>query len=322
MLFKIVIFNLLLFSFLHAEGVVASEAYLLKNGLTTSKNEKPMIAGSSLKNELNREIKKEKQKSNDLNLKDAFILQEIEKHKTEAKKNNVNGNFIALPNTYIQEKKDYEKSLQNQRVAQNSVNNPQKTVNSLLLLKCVTFNDYKIYNNANMKMICYDDSNKYKLFAQITISKDKINLISRPYLMEDTHGKKYFLNSKSKLYNATNGSSNLATYVDRRVMEKITKSMGDTVGTEVPALSKDYLTQKNKANSTTTQTSNGISGTTTTATSNPKPNADDYGIKLLVDTLSSGLKAATDQFYTDLGYIYFIPKGSIFDAEIIIQKEK
>lgn len=321
MLLKIIIFNSVFFAFLCANPVIANKDYLIRNGLT-SNNNKAMVDGDALKKELNNQIKVKTKHIDKLNLKNALIFKEIKKHQIKVTKSNIKGNFIALPSSYIKEKKDYLKIENEKLLAKNEKLLAKKDINELLLLKCIAFNDYKIYNSANMKMICYDNNVKYKLFAQITISKDKVNLTSKPYLIEDEYGKKYFLNNKSKLYNATNGSSNLATYVDKRVIEKVTKAMGDTVGTDTPTLTKDYLAQKNKANSQVIQNNNGSTTTTTTATTNPQPKVDDYGIKLLVDTFSSGLKAATDQLYTDLGYIYFIPKGSVFDAQIIIKKAK
>ncbi|MDQ1268154.1 MAG: hypothetical protein QG560_797, partial [Campylobacterota bacterium] len=62
--------------------------------------------------------------------------------------------------------------------------------------------------------------------------------------------------------------------------------------------------------------------TTTQQTINPKPEASDYGISLLVDVLGSGIKAGVDQLYLDLGYIYYVPKDSVIDAEIVIKVEK
>ena len=85
-------------------------------------------------------------------------------------------------------------------------------------------------------------------------------------------------------------------------------------------MTQDYLKQKNKADSEVVQNNNGTTTTTTTAITNPKPKVSDYGISLLVSTLTSGLKAGVDQMYKALGYIYFIPKSSSFDAEIIVKK--
>ena len=172
-----------------------------------------------------------------------------------------------------------------------------------------------------MQTVCYDKNNqKYKLYARIKVTKDKTKMIVKPYLMINQQGKTIFLKNKSRLYNALSGSDNLATFVDKRAIEHVKKAMSDTAGTETGALTKDYMKQKNKANSSIVTNSNGLQQTTTTQTTNPKPQASDYGITLLIDTISAGLKAGTDQLYRDLGYIYFIPKNSVFNAEIYFSK--
>ena len=49
-----------------------------------------------------------------------------------------------------------------------------------------------------------------------------------------------------------------------------------------------------------------------------KVTGSDYGISFLLSVISSGIKAGVDQLYMDLGYIYFIPKGTVIDSELFI----
>ncbi len=49
-----------------------------------------------------------------------------------------------------------------------------------------------------------------------------------------------------------------------------------------------------------------------------KPVASNYGISLLLSVLAEGVKAGVEKMYQDLGYIFYIPKGSLIDGEIVV----
>lgn len=318
MLKSLVISGLILTSSVFAigNGVIASNEDVLKMG-TEGKLSVTGVAEKTLAEPVSDKKKTVKVNIKKTDLKDAFIMSQILKSSNKETKPVAKSNFLALPSTYSSELKEYN-NLQKQIAAQKQMLEANKVENErLVLLRCSTFKDYKIYNAINMNMVCRDrDSKSYKLNANITVSLDKVEMISKPYLMEDEMGRFHFLDDKSKIYNATSGSSNLATYIDKRVFEKVSSAMAGAVGNSAPELTKDYLEKKNAADSTTTQAEN---GSTVVSTTTPEPEVKDYGISLLVDVLSSGVKAGVDQLYKDLGYIYFIPKGSVFDAQIVIK---
>jgi hypothetical protein len=226
-------------------------------------------------------------------------------------------NLVNIPSTLVSDYSKYKAS--NQIASPDSLKSEDN--NKFLVLKCSTFKDYKITKSANIKMMCKDrnlSGGIYKLSAilEVGANGNDLTLSATPYMIEDVKGK-YFeiIKEKSRLTNGINGDSNLATYVDKKAMESVVKAMGDTFATDSPTLTKDYLEKKNASDDTVT--SNG--DTIIVASETPKPVPEDYGIALLVNVVGSGLKAGFDQLYRDLGYIYYMPKESVVDAEIVIK---
>lgn len=226
-------------------------------------------------------------------------------------------NLVNIPSTLVADYNKYK--LNNQNIPSESLK--EKDINKFLVLKCSTFKDYKITKSANIKMMCKDRNltgEIYKLSAvlEVGVSGNDLTLSATPYMIEDVKGK-YFeiIKDKSRLTNGINGDSNLATYVDKKAIESVLKAMGNTFATDAPTLTKDYLDKKNASNDTVT--SNG--DTIIVASETPSPVPEDYGIALLVNVVGSGLKAGFDQLYKDLGYIYYVPKDSVVDAEIVIK---
>lgn len=223
-------------------------------------------------------------------------------------------NYLVLPKTYTADMKDYQSRLNNSAVAkQKKINNKQEI---LVIAKCKTYQDYKINDISSLKMMCSTkDNSHFILYSKVNITYDKKpELKAVPYMLETINGNIYtIVQNKSFLYNATNGSVNLATYVNKRALEKIAKSMSSTVGNEVPKMADDYINKKYATSSTVSQTDT----STVTATTTPTPEIADYGFSLLAKVISSGIKAASENLYQNLGYIYYIPKGSIVDAEIV-----
>jgi len=246
------------------------------------------------------------------------ILKANKKSGYKQKKSGMAVNYLKLPKTYVSDMKDYNSQLKEATLARQAKSN--KKQNILVIARCRTYQDYKINGISSLKMMCKTrDNSKFLLHAKVEITYNKKpELKAIPYMLEDVNGDIYsIVQNKSFLYNAINGSVNLATYVNKRALAKISKAMANTVGTEVPKMTNDYLNKKYAASSSIAQTNNGNSSTTYTTTNTPKPAMSDYGLGLLVKVISSGIKAGADQLYQNLGYIYYIPKGSIVDAEIV-----
>ena len=248
--------------------------------------------------------------------KDAMILNQIKQYKDKYVRISTSGNFLSIPASF---KKESEIAQIRRKIQNKKHNKLPKTF--FLMLKCFSVQNYKIYSSVTMQTVCYsNDNEKYKLYSRIKVVSNKTKMIVQPYLMITQQNKLISLKKKSRLYNALSGSDNLATFVNERAIERVKKAMGDTIGTETGSLAKKYIQQEYKANSSVVTNSNGLQQTTTTQTTNPKPKIADYGITLLIDTISAGLKAGTDQLYRNLGYIYYIPKDSVFNAEVYFSK--
>ncbi|MDD5373301.1 MAG: hypothetical protein PHO62_07755 [Sulfurimonas sp.] len=251
---------------------------------------------------------------------DAFILYQIQNaNRRPQTKPSADGDLMALPTRYEKELVAYNKATAS---ANAGVGGAVKAKESrLLFMRCETAQDYKINTDTTLKMFCKDLKSpdmRYRLNASLQIKNR--DLVSTPYLIEFESGEIYSVEQdKSRLFNATNGSLNLATYVNKRALDKTEQGMATALATDAPALAKDYLAQKNKADQELVQSNNGLNSTITQSTKNPKPEAGDYGIALLVSVLSGGLKSGVDQLYLDLGYIYYIPRDTVIEAEIVIK---
>lgn len=245
-------------------------------------------------------------------------LQEKRGETKESSQNNAkNNSLLILPTLAANE-------IKNIGNATNTTNEKSsEKVASLLLLRCYTDIDWKINNKSSLKFFCNEinkkDNTIYKLRANLQILKgNQYEMKSIPYMLEDDKGTIYSIDTqKSKIFNAISGDENIATYVDKRAIDGGIKAMANTMTKEVPTLAKDYLDKKNESDSTISQNEY----STIVSTSATKPEVSDYGFTLLLSTLSSGASAFVDQLYMDLGYIYFIPKGSIVEAELFVYKE-
>lgn len=249
---------------------------------------------------------------------DGYLLSKIRERKdvgrvAGAGQNDIN--LLALPKTAI--------------IPQGNTTNASTTasaksdeVKEVMLVRCEVDRDYKINVSTKVDMFCRNlktDGNSYRLSANLKV--DKTTLKAVPYMMEDVHNVIYKIDTTvSRLFNGLSGSENLATFVDVRQIEKINKAVSSSFATQAPVLAKEYLTQKQKADTVLTQSSNGLTTTQLQSTTNPKPEASDYGLTLLISMLGDGVKAGVDSLYVDLGYIYFIPKGSVVDGEITVIK--
>lgn len=296
---------------------LAGEDYTLKVGLdndskVSSSKDKKIIAPKLQEKPI-------KTIDDNIDLKEAYILYHIQNSNKadDIVGEVVNKNLLSIPQQLTTELKQNELT----KTANTSTNNISENIAKLFLLRCETDKDYKVNSSININLYCKDltskDSIMYKLRANVSVDKqNKVSLKASPYMLEDDLGRTLsIVQEKSKIYNTISGDENIATYVDKRAIESITKSMATTAATDGPKLSQEYLDKKNAAQSTVIQTDT----TTTTATNTPKPDASDYGISFLLSVISSGLKAGVDQLYMDLGYIYFIPKGSVIDAELFVK---
>ena len=316
-MFKVLIFTLLIFNFLFAltEQQIADRSWQIRVG--KGDNLKALSVNEKKKDILPPLVQTKSGKViYKIDYSNAIILNKIVKYtkpiESSTKAKSIN--LLALPKTYISDINSYQQIKNRINKNKNALQKQQKKT-LLLLAKCKTFEDFKINNNSRIKMLCKSKEGKrFMLFAKLEMSFNKKPfLIGKPYMFEDVNGNIQAVESdKSALYNAINGSMNLATYVDKKALEKVSKAMATTVGGEVPKMSDDYISKKNASDSTVIQTDT----STTTATTTPKPNIVDYGFSLLAKVLSSGIKAGAEQLYHDLGYIYFIPKNSVIDAEI------
>lgn len=247
---------------------------------------------------------------------DGYILSKIKDRKPIAKiggsgQNDMN--LLTLPKSAV--------------VAQTNVTAPigapvSAEVKEVMLVRCEVDRDYKINVATKVDMFCKNlktDGVSYRLSANLKVDKTALKAV--PYMLEDTHNVVYKIDSTaSRLYNGLSGSENLATFVDTRQIEKINQAVSSSFATQAPALAKDFLKQKQKADTVLSQSNNGLTTTQLQSTSNPPPEVSDYGVTLLISMLGDGVKAGVDSLYVDLGYIYFIPKGSVVDGEITIIK--
>lgn len=294
---------------------LATEDYTLKVGL--DKDSK--VDGNKNKKDINPKINdlpNNQIVNKNVDLKEAYILKQIKDKYPKNENVKESTNLLTIPE---QLKNDLKQNAASNKTVTAS-NTESKSIPKLLLLRCETDQDYKVNATINMNLYCKDIANKsdilYKLRANAKVDKNNtVSLIAKPYMLEDDLGKTYsIVEDKSKLYNTISGDENIATYVDRRTVESITKAMANSTATDGPRLAQDYLDKKNAAQSTVVQTDT----STVTATNSPKPEASDYGISFLFSAIGSGLKAGVDQLYMDLGYIYYIPKGSIIEAELFV----
>lgn len=248
---------------------------------------------------------------------DGYILSKIKERKEPtAKAGGTEVNLLAIPKTAIATPTQTTNTTDTSSLAKTEVK-------EVLLVRCVTDKDYQINTDTKIDMFCKNlkkDGNEYKLSANLKIN-NKTTLVSTPYMLEDTHGIIYKIDATaSRLFNGTSGSQNLATYVDMRQIEKINKATSSAFATQAPTLAKEYLNQKQKADTVLSQSTNGLSTTQLQSTTNPKPEVADYGFTLLISMLGDGVKAGVDSLYMDLGYIYFIPKNSVIDGELTVIK--
>ncbi len=300
---------------------VAGSEYLIRHG----KSDELKVSGTSIKEAMPRVMQEKPtatptpyQESVEIDTTKATILKVIKssKSKKTATAQAEGTSLLSLPSTYKKDLEEYRKNLQiAQAQAQQSIDSQVSQKEVLFLAQCKTFKDYQINEKTNMKMLCRDKTGKeMQIFAELTIALngEKAILEATPYMYEDEMGKMYPILPKSKLFNAVNGSSNLATYADKRALEKVSRAMAEEAASQIPVLSKEYLDKKNASQSEVSQNDT----TTVTATTTPKPDAIDYAITLLFDMAGKGLSAGLNQIYQDLGYIYYIPRNSMVDAEI------
>jgi hypothetical protein len=249
-----------------------------------------------------------------------YMMQELEKVKKDKKTNSKSGenNLIALPSSYQQEMKAYEQSqkeLLSQAQNELAQADSQKAGFELEMVECLVASDYKISTTARMELICRNSKTleKSKIYASVVISKEnEITLVATPEIKETLQGKFIPLEKESKLYHFYSGDSNIATYVDKRAIERINKEMSTTLATSGSQAAKDYVAKKTEASSEVVQTDT----STVTATSSPEPKASDYGISVLVDVIAKGIGAGMEQLYQDLGYIYYIPANTPVKGEL------
>lgn len=325
----LIFLSICLFSYLGADSSMPGQDYKLQVGLDNESK----VEGTAVKakiEELPKEIQiPEKQVDKviqppQVDLTNAYLLKQIEERRTNWNQLPTT-NLIALPDGYNKELDAHRKmlSLQSKSTAPDK---SKSKVEKLLFLQCRVAQDYKINTDTTIKMFCRDTkmnskSSLYRVNASLSVEKNK--LLSTAYLLENEDGEVYAVKKeKSRLFNAANGSGNLATFVDKRALDKAEQGAVGAFATEAPALAKDYLEQSNKADSELVQTSNGLTSTVAQSTVNPKPQAGDYGISLLISMLGSGVKAGVDQLYLDLGFIYYIPRDTVIEAEIVIEVEK
>lgn len=296
---------------------LAKEDYRLKVGL----DKEAKVTGVEEKKKIYNKpaVVKKVKIENKMDLKEAYILSQIQGNTKKSNLDSIkkSSNLLAAPETLLADLK--QANLQAKQ-NQSRLNQDVKRTAILKFVRCETISDYKVNNLTNINLYCKDLTNKndvlYKLRARLSIKQEKpISLIASPYILEDEFGKTYEIEQKnSRLFNSLSGDNNIATYVDRKEIEAITKAMAKTASVEAPKLTQDYLDKKNSTDSTVIQTDT----STTTATNSPEPSASDYGISFLLSVIASGVSAGIDQLYMDLGYVYFIPKGTIVDGEIFI----
>lgn len=313
LLFILFIFYANLFAINYNE--LASEDYALKAGL----DNETKASGNKNKKDFGPKVNETPSNNTptNVNFKEAYILQQIKStYNTKNPDSKEGSNLLAIP-----EQLKLEISQNNAKNKANATTTAAVTqVPKLLLLRCETDQDYKVNATINMSMFCQDIVNKdgilYKLRANAKVGEDKkVSLIAKPYMLEDDLGKNYnIVADKSKLYNTISGDENIATYVDKRTTDAISKAVANSTATDGPRLAQDYLDKKNAAQSTVVQ----MDRSTVTSTNTPQPEVSDYGISFLFSAIGSGLKAGVDQLYMDLGYIYYIPKGSVIEAELFI----
>lgn len=266
-------------------------------------------------------VKKEEPTRGVTDYTNAVILQQIESRRAKSVQL-PQTNLIALPEGYSKELVAYNKALATQQSSSGAA--VKEKIDRLFFMQCRVAQDYKINTDTTIKMFCKDIKSpdlRYQLNASLAIETTK--LVSAPYMLESENGEVYSVNkTKSRLYNAANGSKNLATFVDRRVFDKAEQGAATAFATDAPTLAKDYIDKKSRADTVLMQTNNGLNSTITQSTQNPKPQAGDYGIALLISMMGKGIKSGVDQLYLDLGYIYYIPKDTVIEAEIVIEVEK
>lgn len=318
----ILIFSLVITSsYALKKNEVADLDYRIHVGL----DDKAVVGGTTDKTEANRVLPKTIKKQTavkSVDYTDSYILYQInEQAKLDNKQFKSSDELISIPSTLNKQINGYYEKIKTLSEAQKVASNKNEVQHKFLILNCRTFKDYKINQKTNIKMICRDKKDRseiYKLSALVDISTtgNNLQMEANAYMLEDSYGKNFNINKDdSKIYNAVSGNNNLATYVDKRAAESIIKAMGTTIGTDAPTLSKDYIEKKNAAQSTVV-----VNGdTSTVGTTTPEPIMHDYGVSLLVNTIGSGIKAGFEQLYRDLGYIYYIPKDSLIDAEIVIE---
>jgi len=180
-------------------------------------------------------------------------------------------------------------------------------------LKCTTTRDYKISLQNRMEIVCGSGAEARKIYASVAVSPEGgFEMTAVPYVMESARGTFTALEQNSKLFHAISGSTNLATFVDTKALERVKKEMAKTLADSSSSAAKEYLAKKNESSSTVSQTET----STVTATTAPEPKASDYGIGVLVEVLAKGISAGAEQLYQDLGYVYFVPQGTPVDVEI------
>jgi len=248
---------------------------------------------------------------------DAYLLSKIKERKEQNKAISSDSNSINLltvPKTAI--------VAQTSTTTSTASTPKDEEVKEVMLVRCEVDRDYKINAATKVDMFCRNlkkDGKSYRLSANLKV--DKTTLKAVPYMMEDTQNVIYKVDTTaSRLFNGLSGSENLATFVDVRQLEKINKGVTTAFAKEAPVLAKDYLKQKQQADTTISQSTNGLTTTQLQSTTNPPPDIVDYGLTLLISMIGEGVKEGVDSLYLDLGYIYFIPKGSIVDGEITIIK--
>lgn len=325
----LIFLSICFFSHLGAESNMPGQDYKLQVGLDNESK----VEGTAVKTrieELPMEIQiPEKQVDKivpppTVDLTNAYLLKQIDARRTNWGQPPAT-NLIALPDGYSKELAAHKKMLAQAGSTKGATTQKTK-VERLLFMQCRTAQDYKINTDTTIKMFCRDAKNNskgllYRMNASLAVEKN--SLLSTPYLLENEDGEVYSVNKeKSRLFNAANGSKNLATFVDKRALDKAEQGAAGAFATEAPALAKDYIAQSNKADSELVQTTNGLTSTVAQSTVNPKPDAGDYGISLLISMLGNGMKAGVDQLYLDLGFIYYIPRDTIIEAEIVIEVEK
>lgn len=311
--------------FANTNAKMPEDNYRLQVGLANDSK----VSGVTAKDELNlpKSVQIPKKEvaitvKSSIDLSDAYMLQQIESYKSKSSQL-PQVNLIALPDGYSKELLARNKQLEAERAGLASVSDGEK-VEKLLFMRCNVAQDYKINTDTTIKMFCRDTKDpdlQYQLNASLAVNNHQ--LVSIPYMIEDDHGGINPVNKeKSRLYNAANGSLNIATFVDKRVFDKAEQGIANAFATQAPALAKDYIAQSNKANTELIQSNNGLNSTITQSTSNPPPEESEYITSLVVSMIGEGLKAGIDQLYVDIGYIFFIPKDTVIEAEIVVEVKK